>query len=70
MTRIFNDGNDVRSGFGHVEKIATRAVREFDSVDISFGTDNVGNVGTRGSCGSSEVEDFGARFDPDVVYST
>ena len=70
MTRVFDDGNDVGSGFGNVEEVASRSVGEFNGVDGSLGADNVGDVGDGGTGGGSEVEDLGAGFDPDVVDTT
>lgn len=70
MTSVFNDGNDVGTCLGNVEEVTTGTVREFNGVDCSFGSDNVGNVGDGGSCSCSEVENFGAWFDPNIVDTT
>lgn len=61
MTGVFDDGcevlgycstttlrlrtNNVRPLLGHVDQITSTSVREFDGVDSSLGTDNIGNVG-------------------------
>lgn len=44
VTGILNDRDNVGSLLGHVDEITTRSVREFDSVDGSFGTNDIGNV--------------------------
>lgn len=67
---VFNYGDDIRPRFGYVEEVTARAVGEFNGVDISLGADDVGDVGDGSSGGGSKVEDFGARFDPDVVYTS
>jgi len=70
MTGILDDRDDVGALLGHVDQIASRAVRELDSVDKTLGSDNISNVGDSGSVGSSEVEDLLARGNVDVINTS
>jgi hypothetical protein len=49
VTGVLNNGDNVRPLLGHVDEISSTSVREFDSVYGSLGSDNVGNVGYRGT---------------------
>jgi len=70
VTSILNNGDDVGALLGHVDQIASRAVRELDGVDETLRSDNIGNVGNGGSGSSTEVENLLAGGDVDVVNTT
>lgn len=38
VSSVFNNWDDISSLFGHVDQVATNSLREFDSVDSTFGT--------------------------------
>jgi hypothetical protein len=49
VTGVLDDGDNVGPLLGHVDEISSTSVRELDSVYGSLGSDNVGNVGYRGT---------------------
>ena len=49
VTGVLDDGDNVGPLLGHVDEITTTSVRELDGVDGSLGSDNVGDVGYRGT---------------------
>jgi hypothetical protein len=53
VTGVLNNGDDVGPFLGHVDEISSTSVRELDSVYGSLGSDNVGNVGYRGTAVSA-----------------
>jgi len=67
---VFNDWNDVGALLGNAEEVASRTMREFDSVDGAAGTNNVADMGNGGASGSSKVKNLGAWFDPNIVNTT
>lgn len=44
MSRIFNDWDDICSLFGHSNQISSWSMREFDGVNDSFRSDDIGDV--------------------------
>lgn len=44
VSSIFDDRDNVCTLLGHTNEISSGTVREFDGVDDSFGTDDIGNV--------------------------
>ena len=69
VTGVLNNGDDIGSGFGHVEEITSGSVGELDRIHISFWSHNVGYVRHRCTGSSAEVKHLGAGFDPDVIDS-
>ena len=69
VARIFNDGNDIGAGLGHVDEVPTGTVREFHGIDGTRGAHNVTHVTDRRSGGSANVQDLVAWFDPNVTDS-
>lgn len=55
---------------GHANQITTGAVRELNGVDVTGGTDNISNVGDRGTRGGAEVENLGTGLDVDLIETT
>jgi hypothetical protein len=49
VTGVLNNGDNVGPLLGHVDEISSTSVRELDSVYSSLRSDNVGNVGYRGT---------------------
>ena len=49
VTGVLDDGDDVGPLLGHVDEISSTSVREFDGVYSTLWSDNVGNVGYRGT---------------------
>lgn len=55
---------------GHVDQVSSGSVGELDGVDCSLRSDDIGDVGNRGSRGGSEVEDLLSRGDVDLVETS
>src|SRR4051794_20660346 len=70
MSRVLDDGNDVRPVRGHVHKIATASVAELDGIHNTRRSDDVGDVADRRSAGRTEVEDLRAGLHEDVLDAT
>lgn len=49
VTSVLDDGDDVGPLLGHVDEITSTSVREFDGVNGSLGSDNVGDMRYRGT---------------------
>ena len=58
------------STYSHVDEITSGTVRELDGEDSSSRTDNIGNVGYRGTGSSTEVENLGAGLQVDGLQTT
>lgn len=67
---VFDDGDNVGAVCRHGDKITTAAVREFNRVHSSRGSDDVSDVRDRRSRGGAQVEHARARSDVDVLQTT
>lgn len=67
VSGVFDNRNNIRSRLGDVQQVPAGTVRELDSVDESFGTDDVGNVGHSRSRSGSQVKNLLARGDVNFV---
>lgn len=70
VTSVLNNRDNVGTGLGHVDQITTSAVREFDSVHNTSGTNDIRNVGDGSTGGSTKVENLGTRANVDVLNTT
>ena len=70
VTSILDDGDDIGALLGHVDQVTSRAVRELDSVDKTFGSNDIGNVGNGGAGSSAEIEDLLAGGNVNVVNTS
>lgn len=70
VTGILNNWNNVGALLCHVNKVTTGTVGEFDGVDKTGRANDVSNVRDGGTRCGAEVQDFLARADVDVVYTT
>lgn len=67
VTSVFDDWNNVGAFLGHIDQIATGAVREFNGVDQTFWTDHIGDVRYGGAGRSAQVQHFRAWWHVDFV---
>ena len=58
VTGVLDDRHNVGSRLSNVEKIATGSVGKLNSVDETFGSDDVRNVGNSGSRSSTKIENL------------
>jgi hypothetical protein len=70
VTSIFNDWDNVRSLLSHVDQVTTRSVREFNSIDSTFGANDISNVRNGSSRSGTKIEDLLARSNVNVIYTT
>ena len=70
MTGVLDDRDDVGAVGGHVDQVATRAVGEFDGENGTGRTDDISDVGDRGTGSGTEVEDLAAGLHVDVLETT
>lgn len=70
VTSIVNDRNDVRSLLGHADQLSTWSVRELNGVNHTLWANNVGNVGNRGTGGSTQVQDLLAWSNTQLIDTT
>lgn len=70
LSGILDDRNDVCAAGSHVDQVATRTVRELDSVNGSGRANNVGDMGDGGTGGSTKVEGLGAGLDVDGLETS
>lgn len=70
LTGVLNDGDDVGSFRGHGDQVTAGAGGELNGVDVAGRTDKVGDVGDRGTGGTTEVQDSGAGLDVDLISTT
>ena len=70
VSGILNNGDDVGTFLGHVDEVTSDSLGEFNGVDISLGSDEVGNVRNSSSGGGSEVEDLAAGLHVNVFTSS
>lgn len=70
MTSVFDDGNDICSLFGNIDKITTGSVRKFDGINDSLRSNNVRNVRNSCSRSSSKIQNFGSGINPDIFNSS
>ena len=52
---VLDDGHDVGPLLGHVDEVASGAVRELDCVDHALGAHDVGDVGDGGAGGRAQI---------------
>lgn len=67
VTGVLNDWDYVRSFLRHVHEVASRSLGEFNSVNTSFGTDQVRDVRDSGSGGASQVENLASGLHVNVA---
>mmetsp|Transcript_9287 Transcript_9287/g.27687 ORF Transcript_9287/g.27687 Transcript_9287/m.27687 type:complete len:235 (-) Transcript_9287:1818-2522(-) len=67
VSGILYNWNNVGSQLGNAQKIASGTMRELYGIHGSILSDNIRNVGDRSSSCSTNVKDFRAGFDPNIV---
>ena len=70
VTGILDDGDNVGTVGSHANQVTARTVRELNGVDVSGGSDDISDVTDRGTAGSTQVQNLGARAHVDVVQTT
>lgn len=70
LTGVLDNGHDVGALGGHADQIAARARGELDGVDVAGRANEIGNVGDRGTGGTTKVEHARARLHVDVISTT
>jgi hypothetical protein len=70
VTGVLNDGNYIRPLLSHIDEITAGTVRELDGVNVSGGSDDIGDVRDGGSGSSTDVQDLRAGLNVDIVQTT
>ena len=69
VSRVHDDGDDVRALLRQREKFSSRTERELDGVNSAGGADDVGHMRNGGAGRSAKVQHLVAGLDVDVVHA-
>lgn len=70
VSGVLDDGDNVGTVGGHANQVTAGTVGELNGIDVSGGSNNIGDVTDRGTAGGTKVENLGARAHVDVVQTT
>lgn len=70
VSGILDNGNDIRAVSRHANQVTTRAMREFNSVDVASGSNNISDMADRGTASGTQVQDLSARAHVQLIETT